>query len=138
MPSACGRYVIVFNGEDLQSSGTPCPARTASPGGGIPDTETLLACFSVWGMEKTLSNITGMFSLTLFDKETSKIFLIRDRLGEKPLYYGWQETASPAVFLRGKVSDRTPRVPKEIGRDGSLAAFLRFGYCPTPNSIYKV
>ncbi|MEW3827252.1 asparagine synthetase B, partial [Pseudomonas aeruginosa] len=60
------------------------------PWRGHSDTETLLACFSVWGMEKTLSNITGMFSLALFDKETSKIFLIRDRLGEKPLYYGWQ------------------------------------------------
>ncbi|MEG7168288.1 asparagine synthetase B, partial [Pseudomonas aeruginosa] len=89
----------------------------------------------VWGMEKTLSNITGMFSLALFDKETSKIFLIRDRLGEKPLYYGWQgncflfssELKSPTVH---------PEFQKEIDRD-SLAAFLRFGYCPTPNSIYK-
>ncbi|EPB8037973.1 asparagine synthase (glutamine-hydrolyzing) [Pseudomonas aeruginosa] len=134
MPSACRRYVIVFNGEiynhlALRALLGPHPWR------GHSDTETLLACFSVWGMEKTLSNITGMFSLALFDKETSKIFLIRDRLGEKPLYYGWQGNC---FLFSSELKSLTvhPEFQKEIDRD-SLAAFLRFGYCPTPNSIYK-
>lgn len=137
MISACSRYVIAFNGEiynhlDLRT-------RLASEGYrfswiGHSDTETLLACFSVWGLKDTLSATVGMFAFALWDRETKVLSLARDRMGEKPLYYGWQN----GVFLFG--SELTalkvhPEFKAEINRD-ALALLMRYNYIPAPFSIY--
>jgi asparagine synthase (glutamine-hydrolysing) len=88
MHSDGGRYVISYNGElynfqDLKKLLTKTNWR------GHSDTEVLLACFEEWGIEKTLSRIEGMYGIALWDRETKSLTLVRDRLGEKPLYYGF-------------------------------------------------
>jgi len=92
MHSKCGRYVMVFNGEIYNHK----ELRILLTDKGIEnnwhghsDTETLLAGFSLWGIKNTLHKIVGMFSIAVWDKKYKKLYLMRDRFGEKPLYYGW-------------------------------------------------
>jgi len=96
MPSACDRYMIAFNGEiynhrklrrKLEQQGQAPEWR------GHSDTETLLACFAVWGVEKTLKATVGMFAIALWDKRKKVLTLARDRFGGKPLYWGWNNGA---------------------------------------------
>ena len=138
MTSVCGRYVMVFNGEiynhqelrrALQESHNIHDWR------GHSDTETLLACINVWGFEKTLCATHGMFGIALWDKEENALYLARDRMGEKPLYYGWQGD----TFLFGselKALKAHPDFKCEIDR-GALALYFRHNYVPAPYSIYK-
>src|SRR6185369_5158659 len=92
MTSPSGRYVTVYNGEiynhleirkELEKSGNEPHWR------GHADTETILAGFEVWGIEETLKRTVGMFALAVWDKTESMLILARDRMGEKPLYFGW-------------------------------------------------
>jgi asparagine synthase (glutamine-hydrolysing) len=138
MTSCSDRYVIAFNGEiynhlllrkSLKKSGFNITWR------GHSDTETLLACIDTWGLEKTIKKCSGMFAIALFDKKHNSIYLVRDRLGEKPLYYGIQN----GVFLFGselKALKKHPEFQGEIDRN-SLALQLKYSYIPTPYSIYK-
>lgn len=137
MLSASGRYVLVFNGEiynhlDLRAS---CNAAGTGPAWrGHSDTETLLACVEAWGLEQTLTRATGMFAFGLWDRQTGTLTLARDRLGEKPLYYGWQSGA----FLFGselKALKVHPAFTASINRD-ALALFLRYKYVPGPHTIH--
>ncbi len=145
MVSASGRFVIVFNGEiynhlelrkALEKSGIiPRPDGTTIGWRGHSDTETLLAAFDAWGVEATLKRCVGMFAIALWDRATCILTLARDRLGEKPLYYGWQED----VLLFGselKALRVHPSFRGEIDRD-ALALLLRHNYIPAPYSIYK-
>jgi len=134
MLSASGRYVIVFNGEiynhlDLRAELTEKTWR------GHSDTETLLAAFEFWGVEATLKKSVGMFAIALWDRETRLLTLARDRLGEKPLYYGWQK----GTLLFGselKALKVHPAFVGEVDRD-TLTLFLRHSAIPAPYSIYK-
>lgn len=133
MESASGRYVIVFNGEiynhlELRGQLAGLPWR------GHSDTETLLAAFETWGVEKALQAVVGMFALALWDRVERRLVLARDRIGEKPLYYGW----SNGTFLFAselKALDAYPGWRPEIDRD-ALALFMRYAYVPLPYSIY--
>lgn len=138
MLSICGRYVIAFNGEiynhaDLRS-------QLESDQGGIAwrghsDTETLLFCFAAWGVERTLKATVGMFAIALWDKQEQTLTLARDRLGEKPLYWGWCDD----VLLFGselKALKAHPAFSAGVDR-GALALLLRHCYIPAPYSIYK-
>jgi asparagine synthase (glutamine-hydrolysing) len=90
MISACDRYVIVFNGEIYNHLRLRSELGDAAPRWrGHSDTETLLGCFSAWGIEKTLKATVGMFAFALWDRSSRTLTLARDRLGEKPLYYGY-------------------------------------------------
>ena len=138
MTSCSNRYVIVFNGEiynhlllreSLKRSDINIAWR------GYSDTETLLACIEIWGLDKTIKNCNGMFAIALFDKKDNSIYLVRDRMGEKPLYYGVQNGS----FLFGselKALKRHSAFEGEIDRN-SLALQLKYNYIPTPYSIYK-
>lgn len=134
MHSSGGRYVIVFNGEiynhlDLRQRLEERAWR------GHSDTETLLAAIEAWGIETALRLATGMFALALWDSEHRKLLLARDRLGEKPLYYGWQGDN----FLFGselKALRVHPGFQGEINRD-ALALFMRHNAVPAPYSIYQ-
>jgi asparagine synthase (glutamine-hydrolysing) len=139
MSSNNGRFVIVFNGEIYNHLELRYELCKSNHGKGHlwigkSDTETLLACIEYWGIEKTLNKLVGMFAFALWDKREEKLLLARDRIGEKPLYYGWQKN----VFLFGselKALRCHPEFQREINRN-ALAKYLRFSYLPTPFSIY--
>ena len=139
MVSASGRYVIAFNGEIYNHLDLRIKLQGASGKEqnwrGHSDTETLLAGIEAWGLEATLKKTIGMFAIALWDRQTRALFLARDRIGEKPLYYGWQGN----VFLFGselKVLKAHPAFSAEVDR-GALCLLLRHNYIPAPHSIYR-
>ncbi len=148
MQSACGRYVIAFNGEiynhlDLRALlelPSASVARQVVQGWrGHSDTETLLAGFSFWGIRGTVERCIGMFAFAVWDKAERTLTLGRDRLGEKPLYYGWQGQGEAASFLFG--SDLSslqahPAFSASINRD-ALCLMMRHNCVPAPHSIYQ-
>ncbi|NLG09608.1 MAG: asparagine synthase (glutamine-hydrolyzing) [Deinococcales bacterium] len=134
MESASGRFVMVYNGEVYDH----LELREALGSGlrwrGRSDTESLLAAFEAFGVEETLRRVAGMFAFALWDRERDELTLGRDRLGEKPLYYGWQA----GVFLFGselKALKRHPAFRFETD-PRALALFLKYGYLPAPWTIY--
>ena len=134
MFSPSARYVIAFNGEIYNHA----DMRMSLPGvawRGRSDTETLLAAFDAFGVEATLKQCVGMFAFALWDRADRFLFLARDRLGEKPLYYGWQDD----IFLFGselKALKIHPAFKGEINRD-ALTLLLRHNCVPAPYSIYR-
>ncbi len=138
MVAAGGRYVLAFNGEiynhlELRRKLDGCAWR------GHSDTETLLAGFEAWGVEATLRRSVGMFAFALWDREQRVLMLGRDRLGEKPLYYGSQGQGGQAVFLFGsEVSAlrRHPAFAAPINRD-ALALYMRHNCIGGEHSIYQ-
>lgn len=146
MMSSFGRYQIVFNGEiynhlDLRAAlkKTEVSDTAPPPWRGHSDTETLLAGIEAWGLEATLRKTIGMFAIALWDKETRTLSLARDRLGEKPLYYGWQGTGNERTFLFGselKALRVHPAFNADIDRN-ALCLLMRHNYIPAPHSIYQ-
>lgn len=142
MASASGRYVIAFNGEiynHLEIRTVLDKAGLAPTWRGHSDTETLLAGFSAWGIKATLELCIGMFAFAMWDRETRALTLGRDRLGEKPLYYGWQGIGERTCFLFGselKALKLHPSFTAEIDR-GALSLLMRHNYVPGPYSVYK-
>ncbi|MEQ1579254.1 MAG: asparagine synthase (glutamine-hydrolyzing) [Steroidobacteraceae bacterium] len=151
MVSASGRYVIVFNGEiynhlELREAleSTSFPQILERSGSGISwrgssDTETLLAGIEAWGLAGTLARCSGMFAFALWDREERLLTLGRDRLGEKPLYYGWLGHGHGATFVFGSelgALKAHPAFRAEIDR-AALCLFMRHGCVPVPYSIYR-
>lgn len=142
MHSASQRFVIAFNGEiynHMQLRRALEAASMAPAWRGHSDTETLLAGFSAWGIRATIERCVGMFAIAVWDRETRCLTLSRDRIGEKPLYYGWMGTGDKAQFLFGselKALKAHPSFDAEIDR-GALALLMRHSYIPAPHSIYK-
>ena len=138
MRSPSGRYVIAFNGEiynhralraELERAAQPPKFR------GHSDTEVLLAAIDGWGLDRALHRCAGMFAFALWDCEKRQLHLVRDRLGERPLYYG----RMGAALLFGselKALQAYPAWRGEIDRD-VLTLLLRFNYIPGPFSIFK-
>jgi asparagine synthase (glutamine-hydrolysing) len=136
MRSASGRYLIAFNGEiynfldlrrELDALGIAWR--------GHSDTEVMLAAFEHWGVDGALRRFNGMFAFALWDRDERRLHLARDRMGEKPLYYGWRGDS----FLFGselKALRAHPAWRGEIDRD-ALATYLRYGCVPSPRSIYR-
>lgn len=138
MRSPCGRYVLVYNGEiynhlDLREE-------LAREGGefdwyGRSDTETLLAALRHWGVQGALERLNGMFAFALWDCAERRLFLARDRMGEKPLYYG----CSGGIFLFGselKALAAHPEWQGQVDRN-ALALYMRYKCVPSPWSIYQ-
>ena len=140
MLSSSGRYVIAFNGEIYNH--IDCRAALAITGAGWrghSDTETLLAGFDAWGIQGTVERCIGMFAFAVWDKQTRTLTLGRDRLGEKPLYYGWQGQGQNATFLFGselKALKAHPAFTASIDRN-ALCLLMRHNYIPAPYSIYQ-
>ncbi|NWB91696.1 asparagine synthase (glutamine-hydrolyzing) [Pseudomonas agarici] len=137
MLSDCERFVIVFNGEIYNHEDLRKEIDTTHriKWRGHSDTEVLLACLIHWGVERTLRAVVGMFAFALLDRQQQLLTLARDRMGEKPLYYGWQdETLLFASEL--KSIKAFPGFNAEVNRN-SLALFLRHNYVPAPYSIYN-
>jgi len=138
MHAMSGRYVIAFNGEiynhvairrELENTNYDQIWR------GHSDTETLLAGFDAWGIEATIIKSIGMFAIAVWDRHNRTLTLIRDRLGEKPLYYGWQGD----TFLFGselKALKVHPVFRASIDRN-ALPLMLRGNSIDAPYSIYQ-
>jgi len=102
---------------------------------GTSDTEVLLAGFEAWGVAATLRETTGMFALAVWDVRDQELYLARDRVGEKPLYYG--VCGDSLVFASElKAIRHHPHFNPEIDH-GAVALLMRFGYVPAPYSIYR-
>ncbi|WP_133406249.1 asparagine synthase (glutamine-hydrolyzing) [Parashewanella tropica] len=136
MISSCGRYVIAFNGEiynygSLKSKLSALGAKFQ----GDSDTEVLLKSIEYWGLELALKEFKGMFAFALWDSKEKSLYLVRDRLGEKPLYYGFHNRSllfgSELKALKGH-----PDWKGGVDRN-ALSTYLRFGYVPAPYSIYR-
>lgn len=138
MVSPSGRWVIAFNGEiynhvalrrELEQNGSAPVWR------GHSDTETLLAAIEAWGVDRTLRYSVGMFAMALWDRTERSLWLARDRIGEKPLYYGWQ--GSTFLFGSELAALRVhPAFSARIDRS-SLSLLLRHNYVPAPYSIFE-
>jgi asparagine synthase (glutamine-hydrolysing) len=134
MISPGGRYCITYNGEiynfrELRRQLQGVKWR------GTSDTEVMLAAFEAWGLEATIQRFVGMFAFALFDRQERQLHLVRDRVGIKPLYYGFcGDTfffASELKSLRAH-SDFQPIIDRS-----SLALLLRYNYIPHPYSIFR-
>jgi asparagine synthase (glutamine-hydrolysing) len=130
------RYVIVYNGEiynhrELRRELLSC-GRVFR---GHSDTEVVLSGCEEWGIEQAISKCVGMFAIALWDVDNRELYLIRDRMGEKPLYYGWQKNTF--IFSSElKAMKKHPDFQGDIDRN-SLSLYFRHNYIPAPYSIYK-
>ncbi|MEL6207447.1 MAG: asparagine synthase (glutamine-hydrolyzing) [Pseudomonadota bacterium] len=141
MASPSGRYVIAYNGEIYDHA--DLRARLESEGAapqwrGTSDTETLVAAFDAWGLEGAIARATGMFALAAWDRKTRALTLTRDRLGEKPLYYGWLGSGPGAAFAFGselRALRAHPAFDQPLKRE-ELTHFARHGYVRMGHSIH--
>jgi asparagine synthase (glutamine-hydrolysing) len=138
MISPCDRYILVYNGEIYNHQ--DLRAELEDEGGhfdwrGHSDTETLLAGLRHWGVERTLKRLNGMFAFALWDNTERTLFLARDRMGEKPLYYG---CSGGTFFFASELKSLKvhPRWKGDIDRN-ALTLYMRHSYVPTPWSIFK-
>lgn len=136
MESPSGRYVCVYNGEiynyralksELLKTGQVFKTRS--------DTEVMLASIDVWGIERALEKLNGMFAIVLWDKRDKKIIFMRDRFGKKPLYVGW--AGKTLVFgSELKALHAHPDFARDINKN-NLSEYMNFGYVRAPNCIFK-
>jgi asparagine synthase (glutamine-hydrolysing) len=133
MLSESGRYVISYNGEIYNH--LELRQELGQSFRGNCDTETLLAAIEAWGLETTLEKINGMFAFALWDRQERTLFLARDRLGIKPLYYGCVNN----FFLFASELKAFRVVPGWTGtvNPAALGLYLQFGYVPAPHCIYE-
>lgn len=141
MHSVSGRHVVIFNGEvyNHRALRRQLDAEGQGDWRGHSDTETLLAGFDRWGIEETLRRCIGMFAIAVWDRSQRRLTLIRDRMGEKPLYYGWQGSGSARVFLFGseiKALRVHPAYDPGIDRV-ALAQYLDRMVVPGTRSIHE-
>jgi asparagine synthase (glutamine-hydrolysing) len=138
MSSHSGRYEIVFNGEiynfaDIRND--LIKARGTIAWRGHSDTEILLEAVEEWGFEHALQRFNGMFAISVWDRKERRLLLARDRIGEKPLYYGW----CGETFLFGselKAITAHPEFNAPVDRN-AVALLMRFACVPAPYAIYS-
>jgi asparagine synthase (glutamine-hydrolysing) len=143
MVSRSGRYVLVFNGEIYNHLDIRAELKGGANGytnwRGHSDTETLLAAFDVLGIENTASRAAGMFAMAVWDRRRKVLTLIRDRLGEKPIYYGWVGKAGLSSLIFGSdlaVFREHPEFRPSINPD-AINDYARHGYVGGELTIYE-
>ena len=134
MESASGRYMIIFNGEVYNfreiSQDLKVSPKTTS------DTEVILEAYAQWG-PTFVNRMNGMFALAIYDREEGTLFLCRDRIGIKPIYY-YQDATLFAFASELKALEAMPEVKKNLSINyNSVLSFLHLGYIPAPSSIYQ-
>ena len=136
MRSASGRYVICYNGEIYNAEALRRQFGSHEPQWrGHSDTEVLLEACAQWGVAETVRRAIGMFAFALYDCELGTLYLVRDRLGQKPLYWSQQG----GIFLFGSEL-RALRAHGAFKADldrNALAGYVRHGYFAQPGSVYK-
>ena len=139
MASCDARYSIVFNGE-IYNHLRLRDELNAEYGdeirwSGTSDTETLLMCIQYWGVDNVLNRVSGMYAFALFDCVSDALYLVRDRFGEKPLYYGWVDDCF--LFASELKSIKAfDGFSADVDRD-ALALYLKYDYIPAPYTIYS-
>lgn len=137
MISASGRWALVFNGEIYNHA--ELRARLTARGCGFhgrSDTEVLLAAIEQWGVEAALACSNGMFAVAAWDRQERRLWLARDRVGKKPLYYGW---TPDGTFLFGSelaALQAHPELDSQVDPD-ALALLLRLDFIPAPHCILR-
>ncbi|MFN4162739.1 MAG: asparagine synthase (glutamine-hydrolyzing), partial [Stenotrophomonas sp.] len=136
MTSDDGRYVLAYNGEVYNFA--TLRAELEALGHhfrGHSDTEVLLAAFVAWGLDETLQRANGMFAIALWDHAEQCLWLARDRVGKKPLYYGW---AGDALVFGSELKAlwQHPAFDNDVDRD-ALTLLLRLDYIPAPHCIHE-
>lgn len=136
MASATGRYEIVFNGEIYNFTVLKRELETLGAHfRGGSDTEVILAGIEAWGLPETLSRLVGMFAFAVWDNAQREIWLVRDRAGEKPLYYGWLDGR---LCFSSEVKSLRFCSKNSLALDNdALGAYFQFGRVPGPLSIYR-
>lgn len=135
MHSASGRYAAVFNGEIYNFTAIRSQLGPSVAWRGHSDTEVLLAAIERWGLRNAVERCSGMFAIVLWDRQQKLLHMVRDRLGEKPLYYGvFNDTLLFGSEL--KALRAHPAWRGTIDRS-SLSLYLRHNYVPAPYSIYE-
>ncbi len=137
MHSHSERLTIIFNGEcyNYQDLRSELDQHNPRQWRGHSDTEVILEAIEFWGLEATLKKMVGMFAIALWDHHHRELILARDRIGEKPLYYGW----SKGALLFGSELKSFRQHPCFDGKLNPIAVdqMLRYGYVPAPYSIYQ-
>ena len=135
MSTSCGRFTIIFNGEIYNHLDIRRELGNNIKWSGTSDTETLLKSISTWGISSTLKKMVGMFSFALWDSVERSLYLARDRMGEKPLYYGWCNGS----FIFGselKALKSHPDFDAEIDWQ-AINGYLHNNYISSPLTIYS-
>ncbi|MFL5763463.1 MAG: asparagine synthase (glutamine-hydrolyzing) [Bacteroidia bacterium] len=136
MHSSCGRYVIVYNGEvyNFMEIAAELRQKFKTDFKTSSDTEVILEAYACYGPD-FVTKLNGMFALAIYDKVKKELFLCRDRVGIKPLYYFWD---GKNFAFGSEIKALTPLslIPKKLDRNG-IYQFLHLGFIPAPNSIYE-
>ena len=138
MTSASGRYLMVYNGEIYNHQDIRQELESAADGlawRGFSDSETLLAGFDHWGVEQTLHKSIGMFGIAIWDHADKTLTLVRDRFGEKPLYY--QPSAQGVIFSSELASLRQHPLCSQEMSTAAVAQLVELDCVPAPLSIYE-
>jgi len=136
MHSADNRYVMVYNGEvyNYREIGTELKLKYKSNFRTASDTEAILEAYAQYGPE-FVHKLNGMFALAIYDKHKNELFVCRDRLGIKPLYYYW-DGSNFAFASELKALKKIRSIDFQIN-ENAISQFLHLGFVPAPNSIYK-
>lgn len=135
MISECGRFCIVFNGEVYNHLSIRDELPSPVNWRGHSDTETIVNSIAQLGLEKTLRKVVGMFAFAVWDKYLKKLTLACDRMGEKPIYYGFK--GENLIFgSELKAINAFPNLKSKISME-TLAMYINLGYIPAPHSIYE-
>ncbi|HEX6640964.1 MAG TPA: asparagine synthase (glutamine-hydrolyzing) [Thermoanaerobaculia bacterium] len=138
MTSASGRFVMVFNGEVYNYEAIRTELREAGLAPqfrGHSDTEVMLAAFEAWGVEAAVRRFVGMFAFALWDRKDRVLHLVRDRMGVKPMYYGF--AGNTFLFGSELKALRRHRDFRATVNPTAVSAYLRYLYVPAPLSIYE-
>lgn len=136
MASGDGRFIIVYNGEIYNANDLrPDLEALGFKFRGHSDTEVIVNGFAAWGVRETIEKLIGMFAIAAWDKKDRKLYLVRDRVGIKPVFWGHQ---NGKFFFASelKAFSQMPEWRPEVNRE-AVAAYLRYTYVPAPFSIFK-
>ncbi|MFN5794063.1 MAG: asparagine synthase (glutamine-hydrolyzing), partial [Bacteroidota bacterium] len=138
MESSCGKFVMVYNGEVYNFKEIALEIISAKPDFKFKtssDSEVILEAYVLWGA-KFVSKLNGMFAISIYEKETKKLFICRDRLGIKPIYYFFSQGNFIFSSELKSIANYKNKLQLTVNKI-AINEFLHLGYVPSPHSIYN-